>query len=172
MSTQSDKLAAINELNSLAADMRDRQEAICSAVRNVTKDMSDAIALAAEQGQDCLKAKIKLPKGVRWSEWLRAHVPNMDEAQAARYERVSTEHIDDVRQCIFAFFPPTPQKQIVERIKPNPWEHAWGYVSKFKRTLIDAPINDWPAAQVEATRNELEPVAKVLWPERFTGPPG
>lgn len=167
MNTEQTKLAAIHELNSLARSMRDRQEAINASVRRVTTDMSEAIALAAEQGQDCLRAKIKLPKGVRWSEWLKAHVPTLDESTAAKYERVSTEHLDDVRQCLFAFFPPAQQKQIAQRTPPQPWESAWGLVSKFKRALIDAPIDGWPREQVNAARDELEPVARLLWPERF-----
>lgn len=161
------KLATISELQTLAREMRDGQELINDRKRDLLANMGELIALAAEQGQRCLLAKTKLHKTLRWSDWLQSHVPNLPEQEAAKYERISTEQITDVRQGLFAFLPPTEAKKIEERTPPSKWEAAWGFVEKLKKAITAEPLDKWPKTQVELTKSQLEPVAKQLWPEKF-----
>lgn len=161
------KLANINDLQPIAQRMRERQESIEADKRDVFGRIANLIGLAAEQGQDCLLAKTKLGKHLRWSDWLRAHVPQLSEDDAAKYERISTEQLVDPRQCVFAFLPPAERKAIEQRLPAKPFEVVCGCITKLKSTLRDEPIDQWPQDRLEIARGELEPVVKVLWPNRF-----
>jgi len=162
-----DKLAAINELAPLAKRMREREENIQRQRNKAVAEIGETVALIQEQGRDIVAAKAKLGKAVRWSEWLVNHVPTLPEALASRYERVATEQLTDPRQCVFAVLLPENREPKPERIEPAAWETAWGYVHKLARVIRDEPFEKWPDAQVRATRAEIEPLAKKLWPERF-----
>ena len=162
-----DKLASINELAPIAKRMRDREERILHQRNKAIAEIGETVALIQEQGRDIVMAKTKLGKALRWSEWLENHVPTLPEALAARYERVATEQLSDPRQCVFAFLPPAEREPKPERTAPASWETAWGYVHKLTKVIRDEPITTWPAEQVAATRAEIEPLARLLWPERF-----
>lgn len=166
----SEHLQHINELQPIAARMRERQEQINAVRRGVLAQMATLIALGAEQGRDCLLSKTKLGKALKWSEWLHAHIPNLHADDAAKYQRITEEQLEDPRQCFFAFFDSVPRRAIAQekqRAKPAVWEMAWGWVSKLKRTVTADKLGKWPEEQVELTRQELEPTARALWPERF-----
>ena len=162
------KLAQINDLQPIARRMRERQEQIEADKKEAFKRIGDLIVLAAEQGQDCLLAKTKLGKNLKWSDWLHAHVPQLSEADAAKYERITTEQLIDPRQCVFAFLPPAERDTApTERTPPKSFEVVAGYITKLKATLRDDPIEKWPQDRVALTRKELEPLVCKLWPERF-----
>ena len=150
-----DKLVAINELTPIAKRIRDRQADIESGRHKVEADMCDVIASIQEQGRDIILAKSKLGKAVKWGEWLHAHVPQLPESIASKYERVVNEQITNPRQCVFAFLPPSETKAKVDRIKPEAWEVCWGLTNKLKRIIRDNPTTNWPAEQVEALRKEV-----------------
>lgn len=160
-------LALVNQLQPIAKRMRDRQEQIEHGRQSALNQMSEVIALAAEQGQDCLLVKVKLAKSIKWSEWLSSHVPNLREADASKYERISTEQISSIRQGIFAFLPSPESQPREDRDRPKIWETAWGFISKLKSIAAETPLTNWPQRQVALTRQELEPIAKQLWPEKF-----
>jgi hypothetical protein len=159
----------INELNPIAATLRDREEQISGIKRDVLTRMGEGLGLMAEQGRDITLAKTKLGKAFRWGEWLRIHVPNLPEGLAGKYERIANEQLADPRQCVFAFLPPNEStgKADEPRLNPAAWETALGYVGKLRRTLRDSPITQWPEEQRRLAASELEPLARVLWPERF-----
>ena len=149
--------------------MRERQELIEAGKRDVFGRIGELVGLAAEQGQDCLLAKTKLNGELKWSDWLRAHVPQLNEQDAAKYERISTEQMIDPRQCVFAFLPASerPASTALQRTPPAAFEVFAGYVVKLKATLRDNPISEWDQSRLASTRRELEPLARELWPERF-----
>ncbi len=160
----SEQLAIINNLAPIAVELRERQDVIDSKLRQWHGITADLVLEASEQGRSIINAKHHLGGRLKWSDWLHAHVPNLSEDQAAKYERIATEQLRDPRQCVFAFLPP-PEHEHIERMKPALWELGWGYLSKFVRVADD--FGKWPPQQVELARQELEPVAKRLWPERF-----
>ncbi len=162
-----DRLIALNDLKGIAARMRERQEVIEAGKTKTMAQIADVISAIADQGRDILLAKTKLGKHLKWSEWLGAHIPNLSESVAARYERVTTEQLSDPRQCIFAFLPPADREQSPERIPPAAWEMASGYINKLAIKFRDQPLDTWPGEQVDATRKQLEPLVRSLWPERF-----
>ena len=162
-----EKHIAINDLQPIARRLREREEVIAAKKRAVFEHIGELTGLAAEQGQDLLLAKTKLGKHLRWSEWLGAHVPNLPEQQASKYERIATEQLRDPRQCVFAFLPPIEKDITPARTPPKVWERVWGFVHKVQSALRDAPLEKWPENQVEQTKREIEPVAKALWPEKF-----
>ena len=153
----------INTLQPYATTLRDRQEAIDAKVKQLFAIISDLRNETFEQGRTIIEAKHCLGGRLSWSEWLRAHVPSLSHQQASKYERITTEQLEDPRQCLFAFLPPV-EKDHVERMKPKPWERAWGFLFKFTRA---AKIEEWPKEQIEYTRDALDPVVRKLYPEKF-----
>jgi len=159
----SHQLATLSALSPLARTLRERQEQIEAKLRNWHGLTADLVSDAAEQGRDILHAKTKLGKHLRWSDWLHAHVPNLTEAQAAKYERIAVEQLSDPRQCVFAFLPPRETEPQVKRLPPAAWESAWSHLTKLKSAV--ETVNTWPREQVELTKAELAPLVKALWPE-------
>ena len=161
-------LTAINDLQPIAKRLREREEQIEAGKRNLFERISDLTELAYEQGRDLILAKTKTGKVLKFSEWLRIHVPNLHAQQAAKYERVATEQLTDPRQCIFAFLPAEEgNRDLPARMKPKPWELGWGYMHKLSSIIKTKLLLDWPSQQREYLAQELEPVARELWPERF-----
>lgn len=163
-----DQLQHINDLKPIAQRMRERQEVIIKRKADVYAHIGELVSLASEQGRDCLLAKTKLGKLLRWSDWLNAHVPNITEDEAHKYERITTEQLSDPRQCVFAFLPPHESEPKPARTPPKAWERAWGFVTKLKSIIQPTEIKSWPASQVDLTRHELEPAARALWPEKWS----
>ena len=156
----SQQLQTINELSPIALELRERQELILGKLKKFNALTADMISDASDQGRAILLAKTKLGKHLKWSDWLNAHVPNLDEQQADKYERIAVEQITDTRQCIFAFLPPAEREAKPVRTKPAIWESAWAYLTRLNRSTRD--INTWPHEQVELTRQELTPTIEVL----------
>ena len=150
-----EKLIVINELTPIAKRIRERQADIESGRHRVESDMCEVISAIQEQGRDIILAKSKLGKVVRWGEWLQAHVPQLSETIAAKYERVVNEQITSPRQCAFAFLPPSDPKPKSDRAKPDAWEICWGFTNKLKRTIRDNPPKEWPKEQLESLRREI-----------------
>lgn len=160
------KLQAINALAPVAKRLRERQEQINAKLRKWQEITCAAISDAADQGRDIVDAKTKLNGGLRWSEWLHAHVPTLSDAQAVKYERLAVEQLTDLRQCVFALLPPSEHEAQPERDKAPTWEVAWGYITKLKR-LIDKP-DEWTEQRLHLARAQLAPLVKKLWPEGFS----
>jgi len=167
-----DTLAAINDLQPIAHRLRDRQEQIDKGKQHLCENIAELTSLAYEQGRDIILAKTKTGKTIKFSEWLHIHVPTLQLSQAGKYERVATEQLTDPRQCIFAFLPEADVKKLLPaRCKPAPWEVGWGFAHRLHSLAAATPICDWPTQQRDYLAQELEPLARELWPARFAGPP-
>lgn len=159
------KLKTANDLAPIAKQMRERQEQIEHDKTDVYARIGNLVALASEQGRDCLLAKVKLGKSMRWSDWLHAHVPNLSEHDAAKYERISTEQLSDPRQCVFAFLPERTDAQAkTERAKPSFFETVLSHTYKLEALAKVQPVDQWPQDQQEAARVRLRPIVAALWP--------
>jgi len=162
-------LAAIHEMVPVATRMRSRQEEIDAEMRQIVQHMGSAIGLATEQGSDCMLGISRLR--ALWPAWLHAHVPNLPEKMARKYMRISQEQLRDNRQCWFALFPPSEENKTslveCERTPSQAWKITWSLADKLLHVFKDSPIDTWPENQVNLTRRNLEPVARLLWPERF-----
>ncbi len=164
-------LQTLNGLQPIAQRMRERQEQLQTGKRTLHAGVADLLVLAQEQGKDILLAKTKLGSRLKWSEWLSAHVPNLDETEARKYERLCTEQLSDVRKVAFAFLPPSEKESTqpeTPRTKAGPWETLYGFAQKMRRNARGLDLSKWPKAMKDATRNELEPICQQLFPERWT----
>lgn len=158
-------LPALTDLAPIAQRLRNREEEITAGKRNMMDNISTLVSLATEQGRDLVLAKTKLGKHLRWSEWLKAQVPNLPEAQAAKYERIATEQLTDARQAVFAFLPAPDRDATPERMKPEVWETAWGFAAKLTKLTRDKPIAEWPDEQKEGLWDVLRPIVAELRPD-------
>ena len=165
------KLAIINELQPIAARMRERQETINAEQTTLNGQISTLVLSVWDQARDCLVVKAKLPRTIKWSEWLGAHVPQLSSGDASKYERILAEQLDDPRQCLFAFLPPAKQTTRSKRATPPQHELAWACVAKLARLIRDNPLDKWPARQLDLLREQLLPIVRSLWPRsEFAGP--
>lgn len=164
MNTIQNKLSTIATLQDIAKSLRERQELIESKLKKFQEVTADLLGDGIEQGKELALAKAKLGRAIKWSDWLAAHVPNITEVQAAKYGRLATEDITDLRQAVFAFLTPAEVQDTAKRLPPAEWEKSWGYL----RSLERIKFNAWPSDQQTLAKERLESVAKnmggkVVW---------
>ena len=159
----------MTELQPIAKRMREREELILAGKKNVRANMSEVLAIAVEQGKDATLIKAKLGKHATFADWCAAHVPNMSIEDSAKYVRLSQEWTERMAgQWMFLFNEAQPHNHDeVKRLPPNERERLWGIATKLNKAINTIDIETWTEQEKELTRHELEPTAKLLWPERF-----
>ena len=170
--TTNQNLSVMTELQPIAKRMREREEQIIHGKNNVRNSMCEVLTIAVEQGQDITLVKAKLGKHSTWDEWRAAHVPNLTHDDAAKCERLSKENSQrHLGQWMFIFTPPkeVQEEDAIKRLPPNEREVLWGRITKLNNTLATINLSEWTEQDKELTRHELEPTAKMLWPDRFSG---
>jgi hypothetical protein len=168
--TTNQNLSVMTELQPIAKRMREREELINCGKLRVRSEMCDVLAIAVEQGQDITLVKAKLGKHSTWDEWRAAHVPNLTHDDACKCERLSKENTErNLGQWMFIFNEHKQLADSVNRLPPNEREVLWGRIAKLNSTFTTIDIEAWTEQDKELTRRELEPTARLLWPERFKG---
>ena len=159
----------MTELQPIAKRMREREEQIIHGKKSVRTNMVEVLAIAVEQGKDATLIKAKLGKHSTWDEWRAVHVPNMSAEDAAKYVRLSQEWSERMSgQWMFLFNEAQPhESHEPKRLPPNDREILWGRITKLNNTLATINLSEWTEQDKELTRHELEPTARLLWPERF-----
>ena len=168
--TNNENLSIMTELHPIAKRMREREEQIKHGKKLVLNHVCETVALGAEQGRDVTLVKSRLGKHSSWDEWRAAHVPNMSLDESLLYERMSKENAErNLGQFFFPFLPSnrTRLEDAVQRLPPNAREVLWARIAKLNSALTTIDIEAWTEQDKELTRHELEPTAKLLWPERF-----
>lgn len=168
--TTNTNLSILTELQPIAKRMREREEQIIHGKTGVRNAMCEVLAIAVEQGQDITLIKAKLGKHATWEEWRQAHVPNLSSEDAAKCVRLSQEHKErSLGQWMFLFNDPAQHDtdDTTKRLPPNEREVLWGRINKLNNTLRVIDIESWTDTDKDLTRKELEPTAKLLWPDRF-----
>ena len=167
--TNNENLSIMTELHPIAKRMREREEQILAGKKNVRANMGEVLAIAVEQGKDATLIKAKLGKSATFADWCAAHVPNMSIEDSAKYVRLSQEWTERMAgQWMFLFQENEPRSiNEPKRLPPNEREVLWGRIAKLNSALTTIDIEAWTEQDKELTRHELEPTAKLLWPERF-----
>jgi hypothetical protein len=152
-------------LLTLAGRINEREETIDTFRSRV----EDTLRLAAPeiilQGQDLIAAKAHLRHG-DWQTWLGAHCPKVSARNARRYmARAADATLSDYYHLLCdQEEEPAAAGQDRQWL---PYVEALGRVARFRAYLSRFPISNWPAPGRQKLKEELEPIARELWPDQF-----
>jgi hypothetical protein len=163
------------ELVTIGRRINDRENAIEILKKQTFDKAADALTEIILQGNDLLGAKSRLNHG-QWMTWLDTHCPNISERKAQRYMRVASNptRVSDLllngsmRQalCLEDGQNTEPAKEVKQW---PPYLEAIGRLSKLSGYVRRFPIDQWPNEGLEKFRDDLEPIATRLWPDKFKG---
>jgi hypothetical protein len=155
-------------ITSLAAslDLKRKDAANLSAdVVSIANSIGSAVTIAQAE-----IAKAHSPFSV-W-EWIDNSVAGIDVELARRCVKVFRREITDPRQMLLTIALPQTCDEQAREAKPKIEEDAWIVAARGVQKMITAArtvaIDRWPERQRSILRTSLEPVAKALWPDKWT----
>lgn len=161
------------ELVTLARVCNDRENTIALLASKTHASASEWLAEAILQGADLIAAKARLKHG-QWLDWLKAHCPSIHYLKANRYMRLAENlsrvkdltEAGSLREALALCDAPVEPSKEQSKQWPAYMEgiRRW---SKLRNFIAAHPIKEWPPEGVECLREDVEPVARELWPERF-----
>jgi hypothetical protein len=161
------------DLHRLANEINDREKAIDQLKRATIGKAGEAVTEAILQGQALIKAKANIPHGL-WLDWLKANCPNISQPSASRYMTIAAnysrvnniEGAESLRQALALCSLDEHGKP--KEIKQWPADLlGLNRLSKFVGFVSNHPINAWPEGSRDQLRQDMEPIARQLWPERW-----
>lgn len=127
------------------------------------------------QGHDLLAVKPSVPHG-QWEKYLTDACKLHPRTAQRRMLIAKTSHESDLteagslREALAICDAPMEPKD-ANKTNPQSWPtymEGIARASKFVGLLERFPIAKWPAAGVTKLRTDLEPIARQLWPEKFS----
>lgn len=163
------------KLNDLARRINQRESQIEVLKKQTIDQANAAICEALLQGKDLLAAKAMCKHG-EWLDWISAHCPALSVSTINRYMRVATMYstkkeliaAESLRAALLLCTEDKPGSEGTQQPRTwPPFQEGMGKAWKFVEYVKRHPLGQWPGDTVAALREDLEPVAKELWPERF-----
>lgn len=161
-------------LHRLAKQINSREETISQLRELTVKNCNAAIAEAIQQGKDLLEVKSSIEHG-RWLDWLRIHCPGTKPRMAQRYILIATRaasmpqlnEAGSLRAALTLCDDDSGESAHSETRSLPAYLEGISRASKFLGYLTQHPINNWPAEGLDKLRQDMQPLAAQLWPERF-----
>lgn len=156
-----------------ARDIRENWETLDLLEKNLLERGNEWVREMALQGQRLMAIKADLKHG-DWLPWVDANCPGRY-AKVKQCMRIAThwESVPELsaatslRQAL-ALCEAKPEGE--DDTKPKHWPphiEATLKLSKFVGYVSRFPIESWPIESKAKAKEELLPIAKDLWPERF-----
>lgn len=165
----------MTDLVTIARRINDREEAIGILKKQTLDKAAEALREVLLQGSDLLKVKATLRHG-QWLNWLTSHCPLVSARTAQDYMRLAANPqraadfiaAGSIRQAL----------ALLERAEPGegedknpkrwpPYIESIGRLSKLLGYVERFPIQQWPSEGIEKFRQDLQPLAARLWPDKF-----
>lgn len=170
-----DGLEKATALKSLARRIVQREQVIEAKRRQTMTAACETMAEIILQGADLIEAKSH-QRHSQWLFWLTKHFPK-SAATAQRYMRIAANasrvtHLENgsLRQAlaILHCFP----DESAAAAGPAPalapvYDRLVFRLSKITALVQKNPIDDWPDQTRGQLKEQLEPIVRGLWPERF-----
>jgi hypothetical protein len=165
------------ELGDIARSISEREATIDSLKRQTVDKANQAVTEAILQGQELIKARSMVPHGL-WEEWLKVNCPTVSMRNAQRYVSLAKQiatHVsllndaDSIRSALALIADQRPidkVQELEERKWPTYLEGIYR-ASKWLGFIERNPLDKWPDEGKTKLKEDLEPVAKALWPEKF-----
>lgn len=161
-----ERIQAASELNSIAREMREREEQILHAIKQSKDTLYSVVPLIVEQGGATALVETKLGGLMTLDSWLSGNVPNLSTSRAKKYKRYAQAGVDERQVLLLGFNAETPTGQPTHTERPR-WQVALTAFGRLRKIVRDGALDSFDDGKLTAARRELEPVAKKLWPERF-----
>lgn len=163
------------DLVPLARRINEREDVIQAGKQSAITSASAVVAEVLLQGQDMLRVKNSLAHG-KWLPWLAKHCPKISERMAQHYMRLASnpnkvaqlEKANSLRQALGLLEDSKDGKTKGEPKQWPPYMEAIGKLSKLVAYVNKFPATHWPEEGLTKFRSELEPVAAMLWPDKFS----
>jgi len=164
------------KLNDLARKINQREELIEALKDQTVEKANAAVCEALLQGQDLIAAKSQVKHG-DWEDWLKCHCPAISLRTAQVYMRLAEnpERMEDLGKyqslrAAIALLQANTESKDAGTSQPKSWpvfQEGMGKAWKFVEYVKRHPLGQWPSETLEALREDLEPVAAELWPDRW-----
>jgi hypothetical protein len=163
----------MNNLVALARRINDREEAIEALRRQSVNKVNETLAEVLLQGQDLIEIKARCAHG-NWQSWLRANCPKLSLRSAQRYMALAAKapgverltESDSLRAALALCDLEGADQKSGPKQWP-PYMEAIGRLSKLVGFVTRFPVTQWPDEGLDKFREELQPIAALLWPDRF-----
>jgi hypothetical protein len=161
------------ELLQYAKEINALENEIQGIAKQVTDGLSTVACRIIECGQKLIQARLRCPPG-EWSDWLKAHV-SISERTVRRYISVASNRTrvsgaSSLRQAL-ALISDAETTEEGEAKQPEtvvmPYLEALGRITRFVGYVERHPLTEWPDEGKAKAREDLEPVARELWPEKW-----
>lgn len=168
------------QLASLARQIRDRELTIQQAKDTTIKSANTWMCEVILQGADLLKVKASLPHG-EFTEWLRIHCPFFSHRTAQNYMRVAINFgsntqraadLDEVVSLRTALALCAHSENDLDNAKSAKVKWSWKLevltrCARLRDMVIKHPVDEMPTETCAKLREDLEPIARALWPDKF-----
>lgn len=163
----------MNDLVTIARRINDREKTIGMLKRQLLDKGSEALREVLLQGDDLLKVKASIKHG-QWLYWLGANT-TISERTAQDYMRLASHPqraadfiaAGSIRQALALLEDrdePIAKKQAKQW---PPYLEASGRLSKLIGYVERFPLEQWPDEGLEKFKEDLQPIAAKLWPDKF-----
>lgn len=165
----------MTDLVTIGRRIRDREETIRSLKKQTLNKAAETISEVLLQGADLLKVKRSLEHG-QWLLWLASHCPDISARTAQDYMKLASDprvaadliQAGSIRQALALL--ERGEENTDKKGEPRQWPpylEAIGRLSKLVGYVDRFPIDKWPNEGLDKFRQDLEPIAARLWPEKF-----
>lgn len=161
-------------LHRLAKQINEREQTIAQLRDLTVQNCNAAIAEAIQQGKDLMEVKGSLDHG-RWLDWLRIHCPQTKPRMAQRYILLATKaatipqlnEAGSLRLALSLCEEEGSSGEQSETRSLPAYLEAISKASKFLGYVSQHPLTDWPSEGLDKLRQDMQPLAAQLWPDRF-----
>lgn len=161
------------DLSTIARAINDREEAIAILKKQSLERAADALSEVILQGADLLRVKSSLRHG-QWLPWLSANCSRISARTANDYMRLASNpqraadllSSGSIRQAL-ALLEEHTEEEAKKGSRWPPYIEAMGRLSKLIGYVERFPVEQWPSEGLEKFREDLQPIAAKLWPEKF-----
>jgi len=163
----------MNELITIARRINERETTIETLRKQTLDKVNATLCEVLLQGQDLIEMKARCAHG-NWINWLRVNCPTLSERRAQRYmalarsasARQQVGEAQSLRNLLMLCDMEADRTQADPKRWPSYME-AIGRLSKLAGYVKRYPIMQWPNEGVEKFREEMLPLARGLWPDKF-----
>lgn len=166
----------LQKLHAIARRINSREDTLEAIKGQAVGVANQAICEAMLQGQDLIAAKAECSHG-DWCSWLAVHCPKVSRRTAKRYMALALKgprvaQIDQA-QSLREAMALCEMEGMDSDVAPKetkqwpPYMQALQRLARCLDVVTDNPITNWPGEGVDELRQQLQPIATQLWPERF-----
>jgi hypothetical protein len=159
-------------VHQLVRDIKAHVETIDALRNQAARKVNDWLVEVVLCGRKLNEAKEIVPKR-QWMDWVAVHCPTVSHDTINKYmrvaansERVLNSNVSSLREALHLLTEKSSEQNKVEQ-SLLPYLEALGRVHKLVGYIGRNPVREWPQEGREKLREDLEPIARELWPERF-----